>query len=137
MRKEIFITASDKQKLEKLIMEASAYETYKKDNIKKLEEELQKATVVRQEKIPDNVVTMNSHVVLENMETGEKEDYTLVYPHDADVMNNKISIMAPIGTAMLGYQVDDIIEWPVPAGTIKFKILEIVFQPEANGNYEL
>ncbi|MDP3387244.1 MAG: nucleoside diphosphate kinase regulator [Eubacteriales bacterium] len=137
MGKEIFITATDKQKLEKLIMEASAYETYKKDNIKKLEEELLKATIVSQENIPDNVVTMNSHVVLENLETGETESYTLVYPHDADVMNNKISIMAPVGTAILGYQVGDIIEWPVPAGTIKFKILKIVFQPEANGNFEL
>jgi regulator of nucleoside diphosphate kinase len=137
MGKEIFITAPDKQKLEKLIMEASAYETYKKDNIKKLEEELLKATVLQQEKIPDNVVTMNSQVVLENLETGETESYTLVYPQDADVMNNKISIMAPVGTAILGSQVGDIIEWPVPAGTIKFKILKIVFQPEANGNYEL
>ncbi len=118
-------------------MEASAYETYKKDNIKKLEEELLKATVLQQEKIPDNVVTMNSQVVLENLETGETESYTLVYPQDADVMNNKISIMAPVGTAILGYQVGDIIEWPVPAGTIKFRILQIVFQPEANGNYEL
>ncbi|NUM60709.1 MAG: GreA/GreB family elongation factor, partial [Ignavibacteriaceae bacterium] len=58
-------------------------------------------------------------------------DYTIVYPEFADSSKNKISILAPVGTALLGYKVGDIVEWSVPAGKRKFRIKEMLYQPEA------
>ncbi|WP_228767808.1 GreA/GreB family elongation factor [Candidatus Velamenicoccus archaeovorus] len=71
------------------------------------------------------------------MDTGKDEFYQLVYPEDADIEQNKISILAPIGTAILGYKVGDVIEWKVPAGVRRLKIKKILYQPEAAKEYHL
>jgi regulator of nucleoside diphosphate kinase len=99
--------------------------------IEELEAELNRAIIVDADKIPPDVVTMNSKVYLRDMDTGKDEFYQLVYPEDADIEQNKISILAPIGTAILGYKVGDVIEWKVPAGLRRLKIKKILYQPEA------
>ncbi len=99
--------------------------------IEELEAELNRAIIVDADKIPPDIVTMNSKAYLRDMDTGKDEFYQLVYPEDADIEQNKISILAPIGTAILGYKVGDIIEWKVPAGLRKLKIKKILYQPEA------
>lgn len=137
MEKKIFITATDKKKLQKLILDAREYNLTKKEYLKKLDEELDRAHVVNSEDIPGDVITMNSCVSLVDMETGEEMIYTLVFPEEADLVNNKISILAPIGTAILGYTVGDIIEWAVPNGVVKLKVDKILFQPEAAGKFSL
>jgi regulator of nucleoside diphosphate kinase len=71
------------------------------------------------------------------MSKGEEQVYTLVFPRDADTATGKISVLAPIGTAILGYRVGDMIEWQVPAGKRKLKIEEVIYQPEAAGDYHL
>ncbi len=76
---------------------------------------------------------MNSTVCLEDLETGEEMTYTLVFPNEADIDQNKISVLAPIGTAMLGYRVGDTVEWPVPSGISRLQVKQILYQPEANG----
>jgi regulator of nucleoside diphosphate kinase len=63
--------------------------------------------------------------------------WTLVFPEDADIDQNRISVLAPIGTAMLGYSVGDTIEWPVPEGLRRIQVKEILYQPEAAGDYHL
>jgi len=105
--------------------------------IEELEAELSRAIVVDFNKILPDFVTMNSKVYLRDMDTGKNEFYQLVYPEDADIEQNKISILAPIGTAILGYKVGDIIEWKVPAGLRRLKIKKIVYQPEAAKEYYL
>ena len=80
---------------------------------------------------------MNSTVVLTDLDTREEETYTLVYPENADTAQGKVSILAPIGTAMLGYRVGDVFEWEVPAGKRRLKVEKIVYQPEASGDYDL
>ena len=80
---------------------------------------------------------MNSMVRLKDVDTGEDVIYTLVFPHDADIHHKKISILAPIGTALIGYRAGDIIEWNVPAGVKRLKIEKILYQPEAAGDYHL
>ena len=99
--------------------------------------ELERATVLPPERMPADVVTMNSQVRIEDMDTGEQNIYTLVFPSDARIAERKVSILAPIGTAMLGYRVGDTVDWPVPAGTRKVRIKEIPYQPEAAGHYDL
>jgi regulator of nucleoside diphosphate kinase len=61
----------------------------------------------------------------------------LVFPENADLKQGKVSILAPIGTAMLGYEVGDIFEWDVPAGKRRLKVKRIIYQPEASGDYHL
>lgn len=80
---------------------------------------------------------MNSRVRLQDMETGEENIYTLVFPSDADIEQNKISILAPIGTAILGYRAGDRVDWLVPAGKRKVRIQDILYQPEAADHYDL
>ena len=63
--------------------------------------------------------------------------YSIFYPHEADYATGKISIVAPLGTALLGYRTGDTIEWLVPGGSRRLRIEEIVYQPEAEGDYEL
>jgi len=105
--------------------------------IEELEAELNRAIIVDADKIPPDIVTMNSKAYLRDMDTGKDEFYQLVYPEDADIEQNKISILAPIGTAILGYQVGDVIEWKVPTGFRRLKIKKILYQPEAAKDYHL
>lgn len=137
MPQEIYVTELDKIRLQKLIFDAQEYNFCKKDYLKRLEQELQRAKVLEPKDIPNDVITMNSCVVLIDLETGEEMKYTLVFPDKADLTEQRISILAPIGTAILGYRVGDIIEWPVPDGTVKLKVEKILYQPEASGNYTL
>jgi len=124
-----------------LIKEARKLKNSRNDaewaRIEELEVELNRAIIVDTDKIPPDIVTMNSKVCLRDADTGKDEIYQLVYPEDADIEQNKISILAPIGTAILGYKVGDIIEWKVPAGLRKLKIKKIVYQPEAAKEYQL
>lgn len=102
-----------------------------------LERELNNAKIVISQDIPHNVITMNSKVLLKDMDTGEEMVYTLVYPSEANLIEDKISIFAPVGTAILGYREGDIFEWKVPDGFINLKVESILYQPEAAGNFEL
>ena len=80
---------------------------------------------------------MNSKIRIKNLDSGLEKIYTLVFPHSANINENRISILAPIGTALIGYEVGDTIEWPVPGGVTKFKVEEILYQPEASGDFDL
>jgi regulator of nucleoside diphosphate kinase len=77
---------------------------------------------------------MNSRVRLTDAGTNEEQVYTVVFPSDANVEQRKISVLAPIGTAILGYRVGDMVEWRVPGGIRKLRIEEILYQPEAAGH---
>ncbi len=93
-----------------------------------LEEEIERARIIPQGQLPNNVVTMRSRVRIVDMRTGEQLVYQIVYPHEADYAAKKISVLAPIGTALLGYAAGTEIEWQVPSGTRRLRI-EAVEQP--------
>ena len=76
---------------------------------------------------------MNSTVRLLDPRTKEVDTYTLVYPEDANIAEGKLSVLAPIGTAILGYRVGDVVRWQVPSGMTRVRIEELVFQPERDG----
>jgi regulator of nucleoside diphosphate kinase len=135
--RKIHITEFDNKRLRDLLTEARYSEYRGSEYLDDLEQELDRAMIVDPKKVPPDLVTMNSQVRLEDLETGEDMVYTLVFPEDADHTHNKISILAPIGTAMLGYRVGDIFEWKVPEGLSKMKIKEILYQPESSGDYHL
>ena len=137
MTRKIIITELDKTRLQKLVSDIIQHNIDRRKHVQLLEAELEKAEVVVPGSVPANVVTMNSRVELSIGKRKKRVVYTLVYPNDADFLDNKISILAPIGTAILGYKEGDIIEWSVPDGIEQIKIHKILFQPESSGNFEL
>jgi len=102
-----------------------------------LETELERATVVEQRAVPADVVTMNSDVVYEDCSTGVQRAVRVVYPRDADASRGWVSVLAPIGSALLGLRAGQTIEWQVPSGTKRVRVVEIRYQPEASGDFEL
>lgn len=136
-RPDIIITEFDLKRL-KAILESPAFHAGRdKEHLIELGKELEKAVVVKPEEVPPDVVTMNSKVRVRDMQSGEEKDYTLVFPHQADVTKDKISVLAPIGTALLGYRAGDTIELAVPDGTRVLKVESVLYQPEASGNFNL
>lgn len=133
----IQITELDRKRLLDLIREAQSGEYRKSVYLEDLRGELERAQVVAPQEIPPDVITMNSKVVLVDQDTNEEETYTLVYPENANPAEGKVSILAPIGTAMLGYRVGDVFEWEVPAGKRRLKVEKILYQPEASGDFDL
>lgn len=125
---QIFLTQTDMDRLLKLV------EAQPGQRLEKLERELVRATVLPREKIPRDVVTMNSRVIFENETTGERREVTLVYPANADIEAGRISVMVPVGTALLGLRTGQSIDWELPGGDRqRFRIVEVPFQPEAAG----
>ncbi|MBN1437870.1 MAG: nucleoside diphosphate kinase regulator [Anaerolineales bacterium] len=135
--KPICITEKDLGRLKKLILDSDTTEYRKSPYLERLKEELERAAVVPAGEIPNSVVTMNSTVCLEDLDTGEEETYTLVFPDQADLKLGKVSILAPIGTAMLGYETGDVFEWEVPSGKRKLRVKKVLYQPEAAGDFHL
>ncbi|MFE0499801.1 nucleoside diphosphate kinase regulator [Lysobacter soli] len=99
-----------------------------------LEAEIERATIIEPAQMPPDVITMNSTARFLDENSGEEREMTLVFPRDADGSAEKVSILAPVGSALLGLHVGDAIEWPLPGGrTIRLRVLSIRYQPEAAG----
>jgi regulator of nucleoside diphosphate kinase len=136
-KKSIQITEFDFQRLNRLLRQAQHSDYRGSEYLAELQAELDHAQLVSSHAISQEIVTMNSKVVLLDLVTRKEETYTLVFPEDAELSQGKISILAPIGTAMLGYGIGDTFEWEVPAGKRRLKVKRIIYQPEAAGDYHL
>lgn len=134
-KRKLHITEFDKQRLEELISVARDFGGRDKEYLESLAGELAKAKIVSPKDVPPDVVTMNSKVVLHDLDTSEEMTYVLVFPKDADIDAGAISVLAPVGTAILGYAKGDVVEWRVPAGVRRLRIDDILYQPEAAGDY--
>lgn len=125
---QICLTQPDMDRLLQLI------DAYPGKRFDQLESELLRAKVVPREQIPQDVVTMNSRVLFENETTGERREVTLVYPNMADIDAGKISVLVPVGTALLGLRVGQSIDWELPSGAKqRYRIVSVPYQPEAAG----
>jgi regulator of nucleoside diphosphate kinase len=132
--RDIFITEEDHDKLTQLLNGVRQRRFRDLAHVEQLDSELDRARVVSADEIPPDVVTMNSQVALRDLDTGEDIVMTLVFPHEANVDARKVSVLAPLGTAVLGYRAGDVIEWQVPAGTRRLKLERVLFQPEASSS---
>lgn len=137
MSSTISITQFDRQRLNHLLTGISRDRNPDRDDLWRLEQEIARAEVIAPREAPEELVTMNSRVRLTDLDSGETLEYTLVFPHDADYKERRISILAPLGTALLGFRVGDVVEWQMPAGTRRLRIDAIPYQPEAAGHYHL
>lgn len=130
-RPPIIVSSLDLERLERLIDGLKGPAAKQAEN---LELELERAEVVDPKDIPATVVSMNSRVRFFINGSSERFSQTLVYPKDADGAADKISVLAPIGSALLGLSVGDTIDWPRPDGAVtKVTIEEIIYQPEREG----
>lgn len=131
----ITLTRLDVQRLEKLIDSLDDA----LPGVIALQAELDRAeTLVSHEEVSPNIVTMNSRVHCREQSSGKDYHLTLVYPKDANPDEGKISILAPVGSALLGLQTGQHINWPAPGGkTLKLELLEVIYQPEAAGDFDL
>jgi regulator of nucleoside diphosphate kinase len=137
-RGSIYITEADLNRLQKLIGVMRAPGNDKsQEYLDRLEEELDRAEIVKPQNIPNDVITMRSRVRLRDVDSGNEMVYSLVFPNEAELGQGKISVLAPIGTAMIGYKAEAIIEWEVPAGLRRLRVEEVLYQPEAAGDYHL
>lgn len=135
--KNLIVNRLDYARIKKCIEDAKQFKSINKVEADKLIAELDSATIVEPEAIPSNIVTMNSIVRLSFLNSNKQVQFQIVYPSQANIKENKISIFSPIATALIGYKVGDEIEWIVPAGLTQLKIDEIVYQPEAAGDFDL
>lgn len=132
----IVVTATDEERLRRLIRDSR--DSRDRDAAEALADELDGAEVVPADGIAGNVVTMNSRVVFKDEEAGENREVSLVYPQDSDPQQGRISVLAPVGAALLGLSVGQTIDWPLPQGRLKrYRVVEVVYQPEAAGHLHL
>ena len=134
----IFITKTDRERLGNLIelvrnQNDRAHFAY----VDRLEEELEDAEIVASDNIPSDVVTMRSKVKLKDLDNGEESVYSIVFPNETNYDEGKISILAPLATALLGYRRGDTVEFEAPARLRRLKIEEILYQPESAGDLNL
>ena len=134
MKKPIVITSQDKRRRENLLAEMCRDRRVDGD-LKSLDEELHRASIVDPKDVPADVITMNSRAEMRDLESGETESFTLVFPAEANIEEDKISVLAPIGAGMLGYRVGDEFEWNVPDGVRRMQVVNVDYQPEAAGDF--
>lgn len=133
----LIVSSLDYLRIQKQINEAKQKKTIDPKEVEKLVQELNSATILNPHEIPGDVVTMNSVVKISFLEGGKQVEFKIVYPEDANFKEKKVSIFSPIATALIGFRVGDTIEWMVPGGLTKIRIDEIIYQPEAAGDFAL
>ena len=133
----IYVTEFDLKRLSSLLYDAWSWNKKDGDYLTKLEEELERAQVVSPQDVPGDVLTMNSQARIKDLDSNEEMVLTLVFPDEADYGRGRLSVFAPVGTALLGYRAGDTVEWEVPAGVRRLKIEQVLYQPEAAGDYHL
>lgn len=132
-KRKIILTQTDFERLEALLSSEFTQAIGPLEYLDGLADELQRAVVVPPETVPINVVTMNSTVKLRDCDTNELDSYTLVFPEQADIANGKLSVLAPVGTAILGQRVGDSLRWRTPGGWRRVKVERVLYQPERTG----
>lgn len=127
---DLVITTLDLERLRPML------DQYDSPATELLDQELHRAHVVEPGRVPADVVTMNSEVVYEDCDTSARRTVRVVYPQDADAKNGRVSVLAPIGSALLGLRVGQTITWDVPNGQKRIRVVEVRYQPEASGDYQ-
>lgn len=127
----LIMSARDAARLEALLLRPEVATT---EVATLLEAEIARAEVREPADIPPDVVTMNSRVSVQNESTGAEQVVRVVYPHDVDGSVDRVSVLAPVGAALLGLRVGDAIDWPMPGGrTSRLRVTGVHYQPEAEG----
>lgn len=128
---KIIITQADHGRLRRIIEAHSQIPNTDAEYLDALERELDSAIIARSAEVPEDLVTMYSRVRVLDLGTRQELVYQIVFPGEADLVRNRISVLAPIGMALLGRAAGAVVEWQVPSGMRRLLILEVEYQPEA------
>ena len=126
----IMITISDHARLSRMISSGDL-SPRERDEARALQRELERAHIVPLSEVPPDVITMSSRAELLDLDTNERMEFTVVFPEEANLSEGKISVLAPVGTGMLGYRVGHTFEQQAPFGVRRLKVLAVTYQPEA------
>jgi regulator of nucleoside diphosphate kinase len=121
-------------RLVRLVEQLDGASAVEDPNLEALEDELARARVIDEADLPPDVVTMNSEVVVVDVETREELRVRVVFPSAADIERGRISVLAPVGLAVLGSREGDELKWQTPSRIRHFRIERVTYQPEANGD---
>ena len=130
------VTEMDRERLVQMMQDRYWREVYG-TTLDLLQHHLEKHQTSPGEQVPRTLVTMRSEVQVRDLEDDERSTYTLVYPHEANIMVGKISVLAPLGRELLGRRAGDMILVHTPIGARRYKIEQVVYQPEAEGRFDL
>jgi len=136
-RTPIHITDFDARRLQAVLARYEHLPASSHREVNRLRRELERARIVPSREVGEQVVTMNSVVVLRDLDSGQEFTCRLSFPDEADADAGRLSVLAPVGTAILGYREGSVIEWDVPKGTRRIRIEKVLYQPEAAGDYHL
>jgi len=136
LRMPIDITDLDAQRLRAMLSVYADRSGPGRREVNQLRGELERARVVPAREVSERVVTMRCTVRLRDLASRQEFVFTLAYPDEADVDAGRISVLAPVGAAILGYREGTVVEWDVPAGTRRLRIEKILYQPESAGDYD-
>jgi regulator of nucleoside diphosphate kinase len=124
-KQQLIIKKEDFDIIKSYLKNGGKRSSFDRFNVRELEEELKKAKLVSKENFPESTVGLNSTAVIKDIETNRVLSITVVTPDKADINQRKISVLSPVGTALLGFQKGRQINWEVPAGKKKFVIMEV------------
>lgn len=127
----LIVTSQDFDRVQEAMSSASGIE------VDRLDSELARAQIIDPKDAPRSLVTMNSQVTYEDVKAGKRHSVRLVYPWDANATKDQISVLAPLGSALLGLREGQEIEWTMPGGVRRIKVVEVAYQPEAAGDETL
>lgn len=136
-KRTIYITVQDAARLREWLRVSARRHDKDRENLDILRRELERARLVQPDEVPATVVTMHSQVLLVDCGSNQETRCTLVFPEDALAADERISVLAPLGAAILGCRVGDIIPFRSPGGWRTVRIAEVLYQPEAAGHFRL
>ena len=131
------VTEPDRTQLHDMVRALRSVGDPFRSHLRELTDALERADVITPAEVGPNVVTMNSRVRARDVETGRAETFTLVYHGASGMFDTRLSVLTPMGVAVLGARVGDVIEFPIRRGIRRLRIEEILYQPEAAGDFEL
>lgn len=135
MDKILHFTKLNAERISKYFSSSNIINSRDRNNWEVLCRKVSKGEIVDSCKIRPDIVTINSRVQLKDLDTKKEILITLVFPDDANIEQGKLSILSPMGTAILGYSQGDVIKWEAPSGIRHIRIVKIHYQPEAAGDY--
>jgi len=122
MNRPIILTQTDAKQLRSLLERKATVESTYAESVSRLKNELERAVIVSDSELPEDTIALHSTVELKDLANRELLTFTVVMPEHANIEEGRISILAPIGMALLGYRAGDEIEWPVPGGMARMRI---------------
>lgn len=130
-QRPIVVTESDERRLRGLLVAQSDASLRDQVHLQELSSELERARILQSDEVPADVITMHSRVRILDLAHCKRSDVTLVFPREADITTERISVLAPLGTALLGFREGDDVEWVMPGGTRRLRIEHVLQPPQA------